>query len=180
MARILETLISAPHVIGVLHDTLTWAREWVATEINSSNDNPLFDADSEEVHNSGNFYGGHIAQAAGALSAAVASVADLLDRQPALLVDEKFNLGLPANLASPVPAGDPSAGTHHGFKGARIASSALTAEALHLTMPVSSFSRHPAPRADISSGATWKCLLTLGCTCQPAPMTFPGMRARNW
>jgi histidine ammonia-lyase/phenylalanine ammonia-lyase len=131
----------APHVIGVLHDTLTWVRQWVTTEMNSSNDNPLFDADSGEVHNSGNFYGGHIAQAAQALATAVASVADLLDRQLALLVDEKFNLGLPANLTSPVSADDPSAGLHHGFKGAQLAASALTAEALHLTMPVSSFSR---------------------------------------
>jgi phenylalanine ammonia-lyase len=131
----------APHVIGVLHDTLTWVRQWVTTEINSSNDNPLFDADSAAVHNSGNFYGGHIAQGAHALTTAVASVADLLDRQLALLVDEKFNLGLPANLTSPVQADDPSAGLHHGFKGAQIAASALTAEALHLTMPVGSFSR---------------------------------------
>jgi histidine ammonia-lyase len=131
----------APHVIGVLHDTLAWGREWAVTEVNSSNDNPLFDADGDAVHNSGNFYGGHVAQAAQALAAGTAGVADLLDRQLALLVDEKFNLGLPPNLIMPVPAGDPAAGLHHGFKGAQIAASALTAEALHLTMPVSSFSR---------------------------------------
>jgi hypothetical protein len=79
------------------------------------------------------------AQAAHALAAAVASVADLLGRQLALLVNEKFNLGLPANLTSPVSAGDRSAGLHLGFKGARIAASALTAEALHLTVPTELF-----------------------------------------
>jgi histidine ammonia-lyase len=131
----------APHVIGVLRDTLTWSGQWVTTEVNSSNDNPLFDADHMTVYNSGNFYGGHIAQAAHALATAVASVADLLDRQLALLVDEKFSRGLPANLTVPVQADDPAAGLHHGFKGAQIAASALTAEALHLTMPVGSFSR---------------------------------------
>ncbi|WP_392876959.1 histidine ammonia-lyase [Streptomyces sp. LN499] len=131
----------APHVIGVLRDTLQWSEQWITNEINSSNDNPLFDAESSTVHNSGNFYGGHVAQAASALAAAVASVGDLLDRQVQLLVDPKFSLGLPANLIAPVKATDPTAGLHHGFKGAQIAASALTAEALHLTMPVSSFSR---------------------------------------
>jgi len=128
-------------VIGVLQDTLAWGRQWAATEVNSSNDNPLFDAAGEVVYNSGNFYGGHVAQAAQSLATVVASVADLLDRQLALLVDEKFNLGLPPNLITPVQADDSAAGLHHGFKGAQIAASALTAEALHLTMPVSSFSR---------------------------------------
>ena len=131
----------APHVVGVLRDTLSWARDWVTTEINSSNDNPLFEAASDTVHYSGNFYGGHIAQAAQAVSAAAAGVADLLDRQLAILVDEKFSIGLTPNLVVPVPPEHPEAGLHHGFKGAQIAASALTAEALHLTMPVSSFSR---------------------------------------
>jgi len=131
----------APHVIGVLRDTAHWVENWLNIEINSSNDNPLFDATSGEVFNSGNFYGGHIAQAAQSLAAATASVADLLDRQLQLLVDEKFNLGLPPNLIPPLPVDHASAGLHHGFKGAQIAASALTAEALHLTTPAASFSR---------------------------------------
>ncbi|MBQ0890179.1 aromatic amino acid lyase [Streptomyces sp. RM72] len=131
----------APHVIGVLRDTLQWAEQWIGNEINSSNDNPLFDADAPTVHNSGNFYGGHVAQAASALTTAVAGVGDLLDRQLQLLVDPKFSVGLPANLTAAVEAHDAAAGLHHGFKGAQIAASALTAEALHLTLPVSSFSR---------------------------------------
>jgi histidine ammonia-lyase len=131
----------APHVVGVLRDTLSWAEDWLTTEINSSNDNPLFEAATGTVHYSGNFYGGHVAQAAQAVSAAVAGVADLLDRQLAILVDEKFSIGLTPNLVVPAGPDDPEAGLHHGFKGAQIAASALTAEALHLTTPMSSFSR---------------------------------------
>ncbi len=92
----------APHVIGVLRDTMSWVEQWMEREINSSNDNPLFDAEAGRVHNSGNFYGGHVAHAAQALSTATASVADLLDRQLALLVDEKFNRDLTPNLIAPV------------------------------------------------------------------------------
>ena len=131
----------APHVIGVLRDTMTWVEQWLTNEINSSNDNPLFDVENDLVYNSGNFYGGHVAHAAQALTSAVASVADLLDRQLALLVDDKFNLGLTPNLIAHLDPEDPNAGVHHGFKGAQIAASALTAEALHLTLPAGSFSR---------------------------------------
>ena len=131
----------APHVIGVLYDTLEWADRWLDIEINSTNDNPLFDPDSQAVYSGGNFYGGHVGQAMDALKVAVASTGDLLDRQLALVVDEKFNNGLPTNLIAPVAADDPAAGLHHGFKGGQIASSALTAEALKHSAPATVFSR---------------------------------------
>lgn len=47
-----------PHVNGVLRDTVAWVSRWLDTEINSSNDNPLFDAGTASVHNGGNFYAG--------------------------------------------------------------------------------------------------------------------------
>lgn len=131
----------APHVTGVLYDTLDWVCDWVETEINSSNDNPLFDVATQSVHNGGNFYGGHIVQAMDALKIAVANIADLLDRQLELIVDEKFNNGLTPNLIRPVTADDYEAGLHHGFKGMQLACSAMTAEALKMTGPMSVFSR---------------------------------------
>lgn len=132
----------APHVIGVLRDTLRWVRQWVSTEINSANDNPLFDTASGDVHFAGNFYGGHIGHAMDSLKIAIASVGDLLDRQLALIVDEKYSNGLPANLAVSRCPDDPEAGLHHGFKGAQIAASALAAEAMRLaSAPASMFSR---------------------------------------
>jgi histidine ammonia-lyase/phenylalanine ammonia-lyase len=131
----------APHVIGVLRDTIDWARRWIEIEINSSNDNPLFDTAGATVHSGGNFYGGHVVQAMDALKTAVANVADLLDRQLELLVDEKFNNGLTANLIAPVQADQWAAGLHHGFKGMQLACSAITAEALKSCTPASIFSR---------------------------------------
>ncbi|WP_285753610.1 aromatic amino acid ammonia-lyase [Lentzea sp. NBRC 105346] len=135
------SLRCAPHVTGVLHDTGDWARGLLETEINSTNDNPLFDSDTGTILNGGNFYGGHVAMAMDALKIAVASVGDLLDRQLAMVVDEKFNNGLTPNLIPVLPEDDAEAGLHHGFKGAQIAASALAAEALKLTMPATSFSR---------------------------------------
>ena len=131
----------APQIVGILHDTIEWAERWVEIEINSSTDNPLFDAAEGGLHLGGNFYAGHVGQSMDSLKTAVANIADLLDRQLELVVDEKFNEGLPPNLIVARDADDPQAGLHHGFKGMQIAASSITAEALKNTMPTSVFSR---------------------------------------
>lgn len=129
------SLRCAPHVIGVLLDALAQVRPTLEIEVNGIDDNPLIDPDSGDVIHGGNFYGGHIAFAMDGIKAAVASVADLLDRQLALLCVPETSDDLPANL---VASGNIA---HHGFKAMQISASALTAEALKLTMPASAFSR---------------------------------------
>jgi histidine ammonia-lyase len=132
------SLRCAPHVIGVLEDALPWLRSLIENELNSANDNPLIDAEEERVLHGGHFYGGHIAMAMDTLKTAVANVADLLDRQLALLVDTRFNHGLPSNLSGAVGE---RAAINHGLKALQISVSAWTAEALKQTMPASVFSR---------------------------------------
>ncbi len=128
----------APHVIGVMEDVLPPLEEMLATEINSANDNPLFDPESGDVLHGGHFYGGHIAHVADTLKTQTANLADLMDRQIASLVDTRYNNGLPSNLTG---AEGERATINHGLKAVQIASSAWTAEALKLTMPASVFSR---------------------------------------
>ncbi|MBL0059040.1 MAG: aromatic amino acid lyase [Elusimicrobia bacterium] len=128
----------APHVIGVLEDALDWSRHWIEREMNGVSDNPLIDGVKKKVLHGGHFYGGHIAFAMDALKSAVAGVADLLDRQVALLVDVRTNHGLPANLTGATESRLP---VNHGLKALQISCSAWTAEALGLTMPSASFSR---------------------------------------
>ena len=131
----------APHVTGVLRDVLDWVEQWVGTEINSSDDNPLFNVGRQRVESGGNFYGGHIGQAMDSLKVALANLCDLMDRQLELLVDEKFNAGLTANLIPRFDAGHPEAGLHHGFKGMQLCCSAMTAEAMKLCNPATIHSR---------------------------------------
>jgi histidine ammonia-lyase/phenylalanine ammonia-lyase len=128
-------------VTGVLRDVLQWVSEWLSTEINSSDDNPLFNVSGGRVESGGNFYGGHIGQAMDSLKVALANLCDLLDRQLELVVDEKFNAGLTPNLIAFVPPDDPEAGLHHGFKGLQICCSAMTAEAMKLCNPATIHSR---------------------------------------
>ncbi len=159
----------APHVIGVARDALTWMRRDIENELNSANDNPLIDGDEELVLHGGHFYGGHIAFAMDALKTAVANLADLMDRQLALLVDSKYNHGLPQNLSGSSPERAP---INHGFKAVQIGSSAWTAEALKLTMPASVFSRstecHNQDKVSMGTIAARDCLRVLELTEQVA------------
>ncbi|MBI3897950.1 MAG: aromatic amino acid lyase [Gammaproteobacteria bacterium] len=174
----------APHVIGVLRDALPWMRRDLENELNSANDNPLVDADERLVLHGGHFYGGHIAFVMDAMKTAVASVADLMDRQMALLVDGKFNHGLPQNLSGASPERAP---INHGFKAVQISVSAWTAEALKLTMPATAFSRstesHNQDKVSMGTIAARDCLRVLELTEQVAAAmmlaTYQGILLRE-
>jgi histidine ammonia-lyase len=163
------SLRCAPHVIGVMGDSLAWWRQMIENELNSATDNPLIDGENETVMHGGHFYGGHIAMVMDSMKIAVANVADLLDRQLAQLVDPKFNNGLPANLSGSTPE---RSMINHGFKAVQIAVSSWTAEALKLTMPASVFSRstecHNQDKVSMGTIAARDCLRILTLTEQVA------------
>jgi phenylalanine ammonia-lyase len=131
----------APQFIGVLYDAIEWMTDWLEIEINSANDNPLYDLDERRVHSGGNFSGGHVGLAMDTLKNAVASVTDLLDRQYAVILDDKFNNGLTQGLVPDYPDDHPEKGLNHGFKSSQLLVSALTAESLQKAAPMTVFSR---------------------------------------
>ncbi len=159
----------APHIIGVLQDSLPWLRSFIESELNSANDNPIIDGEGEHVLHGGHFYGGHIGFAMDSMKNAVANLADLMDRQMAQLMDTKFNNGLPANLSG---ATGERAPINHGFKAVQIGISAWTAEALKNTMPVSVFSRstecHNQDKVSMGTISARDCLRVLELTEQVA------------
>ncbi|HDY8064851.1 histidine ammonia-lyase [Vibrio vulnificus] len=163
------SLRCAPHVIGVVQDSLPWLRQMIENELNSANDNPIIDGDNERVLHGGHFYGGHIAMAMDTLKTGIANLADLLDRQMAQLMDYKFNNGLPFNLSGTEGERKP---INHGFKAVQIGISAWTAEALKHTMPASVFSRstecHNQDKVSMGTIAARDCLRVLELTEQVA------------
>lgn len=171
----------APHVIGVLVDALPFMRTLVENELNSANDNPIIDGEGERVLHGGHFYGGHIAFAMDSMKNAVANLADLLDRQMALLVDARYNAGLPANLSG--MQGERAA-INHGLKALQISSSAWTAEALKHTMPASVFSRstecHNQDKVSMGTIAARDCLRVLELTEQVAASLLITVRQGAW
>jgi histidine ammonia-lyase len=122
----------APQVLGSARDAITWAKQVLQIELNSVNDNPIVDPATGRILFGGNFFGGHPALVLDTVKIAAAAVADLVDRQFALLVDEHHNMGLPETL---VPYGG------CGVKGLQMTCSALTELAVHGSFPDSALSR---------------------------------------
>jgi histidine ammonia-lyase len=125
----------APQVLGVIRDNLEISKKWVETEINSVNDNPLIDGENRKIYTSGNFFGGYVAHAMDTLKICAANLADLLDKEFALLVDHKFNRGLGENLKL---SSEPF---YHGFKAMQISLSSLSADVIKNTTAASIHSR---------------------------------------
>jgi len=166
----------APHIIGVLQDALPFMRQFIETELNSANDNPIVDAEGEHILHGGHFYGGHIAFVMDSMKNTVANIADLIDRQMALVMDPKFNNGLPANLSASTGA---RRAINHGFKAVQIGVSAWTAEALKNTMPASVFSRstecHNQDKVSMGTIAARDCMRVLQLTEQVAAAALLAM-----
>ena len=125
----------APQVLGVIRDNLEISKKWIETEINSVNDNPLIDYENEMIYTSGNFYGGYVAHAMDTLKICAGNLADLLDKEFALLVDHKFNRGLGENLKYS------KENFYHGFKAMQITLSSLSADVIKNTTSASIHSR---------------------------------------
>jgi histidine ammonia-lyase len=158
----------APHIAGVFYDAEDLLRRLIETEMNSANDNPIIDPETRSVFHGGHFYGGHICFAMDSLKNIVANLADLLDRQLAVMVDIKFNRGLPPNLSG----SSQSYAFNHGFKAVQIGASAWTAEALKTSMPMSVFSRstecHNQDKVSMGTIAARDCIRVIELTEQVA------------
>lgn len=158
----------APHVIGMFYETEELFRTIIETEMNSANDNPIIDPETRSIFHGGHFYGGHICFVMDSLKNIVCNLADLLDRQLAVMVDVKFNRGLPPNLSG----SSTSLSINHGFKAVQIGASAWTAEALKSAIPVSVFSRstecHNQDKVSMGTIAARDCLRVVELTEQVA------------
>ena len=99
----------------------------------------------------------------------------------ALLVDARYNNGLPANLSG---ANGPRAAINHGLKALQIGVSAWTAEALKLTMPASVFSRstecHNQDKVSMGTIAARDGLRVLELTEQVAAALLITVRQGVW
>jgi histidine ammonia-lyase len=126
------SLRCSPHAIGAAGDALAWANQVLEIEFNSANDNPLVVPGCTRPLFGGNFFGGHPAMALDLVKIAAASLADLADRQFALLVDRHENQGLPETFVSYGGC---------GVKALQMTCSALTALTIQRAAPDAVLSR---------------------------------------
>ena len=124
------SLRCAPQGLGPAWEALEEGRPVIEREINSANDNPLVDPDTGTLYQAGNFYGGHIARLLDSWKLDFATMASWGNALMAVLVDSRFNGGLPANL-TPVP------GVNSGFKGMQLSVTSLACAVRQMAGPSS-------------------------------------------
>jgi histidine ammonia-lyase len=123
------TLRCSPQVHGATKDVIRYCRGVIETEMNSSTNNPLIFADTEEFLLGGNFHGQPVALAMDFLAVAVAELANISERRIERLVNPMLS-GLPAFLVD-------DGGLNSGFMLAQYTAAALVSENKVLCHPAS-------------------------------------------
>jgi len=114
------TLRAIPQVVGAVRNTLYHAAETIETELNSSNDNPLF-FEGKEIFHGANFHGQPVAFVLDFVTIALTQLGVFSERRTNRLLN-RYLSGLPEFLV----AADP--GLNCGFAGAQYPATALVAE----------------------------------------------------
>lgn len=125
-------LRSIPQWIGPQLEDLVAAHGQVTTELNSSCDNPLVDAASDDIYYGCNFQAVSITSAMEKTRLALQMLGKLVFAQATELIEPHLNNGLPTNLV----ADDPN--LSFTMKGVDTNMAAYMAELAHLAHPVSS------------------------------------------
>jgi phenylalanine ammonia-lyase len=124
------SLRCVPQGLGPVWEALEGGRATVEREINSANDNPLIDPETGRMYKAGNFYGGHIARLLDTWKIDFAVMANWGNALMAVLVDDRFSGGLPANLT-------PQPGVNSGFKGMQLSVTSLACAVRQMAGPSS-------------------------------------------
>ena len=124
------SLRCAPQGLGQALESIAQARLWIEREMNSVNDNPLFDSTDERVYHTGNFYGGHVARAMDGVKIDLTTIANWGHALMAMLMDPRFSNGLPPNLSM-------HPGLNNGFKGVQLAHTSLVVACRQMCAPSS-------------------------------------------
>jgi histidine ammonia-lyase len=127
------SLRCAPQVHGPVRDALEYVDRTLATEINSSTDNPLMFESNQgyEVLSGGNFHGQYLAQVMDLLAMAITDLGSISERRTYRLLDPTMSYGLPSNLVAHLP------GLNTGYSIAHCSMAALVAENKTLCAPAS-------------------------------------------
>lgn len=89
------SLRCVPQVLGPILDTIVYTEKILINEVNSTNDNPIIDDESQNVFHGGNFHGDYVALEMDKLKIAITKLAMLSERQLNYLMNDKLNGKLP-------------------------------------------------------------------------------------
>lgn len=124
------SLRCVPQVLGPVCDTIRYAEQILADEVNSVNDNPVVDVATKTVYHGGNFHGDYVSFEMDKLKIAITKLSMLSERQINFLMNNKLNEILPpfVNLGT--------LGLNLGMQGAQFTAVSTTAENQTLSNPM--------------------------------------------
>lgn len=124
------SLRCVPQVLGPILDTLQWTERILEEEVNSANDNPIVNAEQQQVWHGGNFHGDYVSLEMDKLRIAVTKLSMLSERQLNYLLNNNLNQVLPpfVNMGE--------LGLNFGMQGAQFTATSTTAENQALATPL--------------------------------------------
>ena len=119
-----------PQILGPIYECIENAKKILIEEVNSANDNPIVDTETQNVYHGGNFHGDYIAFEMDKLRIAITKLSMLQERQLNYLLNPSLNEVLPAfvNLGK--------LGLNFGMQGAQFTATSTTAENQTLSNPM--------------------------------------------
>jgi len=116
------SLRCVPQILGPASDTLETSLKILIEEVNSANDNPIIDVETEHVYHGGNFHGDYVSLEMDKLRLAITKTSMLAERQLNYLLNAKLNDILPpfVNMGK--------LGLNFGMQGAQFTAVSTTAE----------------------------------------------------
>ncbi len=111
-----------PQILGPIYDNLKQTIDTLENEVNSVNDNPIIDLETQNVYHGGNFHGDYVSLAMDQLRLAMTKLSMLAERQLNFLLNHKINDILPpfVNLGE--------LGFNFGVQGSQFTATSTTAE----------------------------------------------------
>ncbi|WP_179345188.1 HAL/PAL/TAL family ammonia-lyase [Winogradskyella ursingii] len=124
------SLRCVPQILGPVLDTLNTVETILFEEVNSANDNPIVDVESEHVYHGGNFHGDYVSLEMDKLKLVVTKMSMLAERQLNYLLNPRLNDILPpfVNLGT--------LGLNFGMQGTQFTATSTTAENQMLSNPM--------------------------------------------
>lgn len=119
-----------PQVLGPILETIDNVSKVLVEEFNSSDDNPIIDAETKTVYHGGNFHGDYVSFEMDKLKIAVTKMTMLAERQINYLYHDRINGILPPflNLGT--------LGLNYGLQAAQFTATSTTAECQTLSNPM--------------------------------------------
>ncbi len=119
-----------PQIVGPIADTIQYATQVMENEVNSVNDNPVVDQETNNIYHGGNFHGDYISLEMDKVKIAITKLAMLAERQINYLMNSKLNNMLPPFLNKGV------LGLNFGLQGIQFTATSTVAECQTLANPM--------------------------------------------